>query len=387
MRRLKGALSASACGVLAIQVAQSADRPLQAGPVQYVKICTLYGDGFYYIPGSDTCIRFGGYVRSDYGYNVTGARTPHYSGAAGAQSRTVGRYSTRHRGTFQIDARTQTHYGTLRTFQGVHASNESEDMVDTRLARAFIQWGGWTIGRVASFTDQYGTISRFLGLHQTQNDSYTSANGTNQIAYTWQLGAGVTLNAGADERRAQSIANWSVNSTTVGADPTTFRHGQTLPNPWVVLRVNQAWGDASIGIVGNHNQATHYTAPGGPGTCAQAGTALCGHPDDKWGWAFISGIEIKLPSIGLGDRVGGYFNYGVGAMRYSGGFALASPGLFGSGNTVALGVVTDAVFVNGSDIQQTTAWSTGAHTSICGRATSRPRSSATIRRSDTETPS
>jgi hypothetical protein len=114
--------------VLAIQVAQSADRPLQAGPVQYVKICTLYGDGFYYIPGSDTCIRFGGYVRSDYGYNVTGARTPHYSGAAGAQSRTVGRYST------------------------------------------------------PSFTDQYGTISRFLGLHQTQNDSYTSANGTNQIA-------------------------------------------------------------------------------------------------------------------------------------------------------------------------------------------------------------
>ncbi|MGB7257197.1 MAG: porin, partial [Pseudolabrys sp.] len=28
-----------------------------AKPVQYVKICSLYGAGFYYIPGTDTCIK------------------------------------------------------------------------------------------------------------------------------------------------------------------------------------------------------------------------------------------------------------------------------------------------------------------------------------------
>ena len=32
-------------------------------PVQYVKICSLYGAGFYYIPGTDTCLKVGGWVR------------------------------------------------------------------------------------------------------------------------------------------------------------------------------------------------------------------------------------------------------------------------------------------------------------------------------------
>jgi hypothetical protein len=37
--------------------------PVKAQPVQYVKICSLYGDGFYYIPGTDTCLKLGGYLR------------------------------------------------------------------------------------------------------------------------------------------------------------------------------------------------------------------------------------------------------------------------------------------------------------------------------------
>src|SRR6185503_13059914 len=44
---------------------------------------------------------------------------------------------------------------------------------------------------------------------------------------------------------------------------------------------------------------------------------------------------------------------------YSGGSNLASPGLFGSGNQVAFGVVSDAVYVNGSGLQQTTTWTVG----------------------------
>ena len=130
MKMVKSLLLGSAAGVVAIAGAQAADLPVKAKPVQYVKICTLYGDGFYYIPGSDTCIRFSGYIRADYGYNVTGARTPHYTGAAGAQDRTVSNYSTRHRGSFSVDTRTQTAYGTLRTFQTIHLQNENSDEVD-----------------------------------------------------------------------------------------------------------------------------------------------------------------------------------------------------------------------------------------------------------------
>ena len=46
--------------------------PVKAAPVQYVKICSLYGDGFYYIPGTDTCIKMGGYLRVQAEYNMGG---------------------------------------------------------------------------------------------------------------------------------------------------------------------------------------------------------------------------------------------------------------------------------------------------------------------------
>ena len=74
MKMVKSLLLGSAAGVVAVAGAQAADLPVKAKPVQYVKICTLYGDGFYYIPGSDTCIRFNGYIRADYGWN---GRHPH----------------------------------------------------------------------------------------------------------------------------------------------------------------------------------------------------------------------------------------------------------------------------------------------------------------------
>jgi porin-like protein len=38
---------------------------------------------------------------------------------------------------------------------------------------------------------------------------------------------------------------------------------------------------------------------------------------------------------------------------------LTSPGLFGAGNVVALGVVTDGVFVNGGQFDLTTSWAAG----------------------------
>jgi hypothetical protein len=47
----------------------AADLPVKAKAVEYVKICTAYGAGFFYIPGSDTCIKIGGYMRADVTFN------------------------------------------------------------------------------------------------------------------------------------------------------------------------------------------------------------------------------------------------------------------------------------------------------------------------------
>src|SRR5216683_7955880 len=70
MKMVKSLLLGTTAGLVAVAGAQAADMPVKAKPVQYVKICSLYGDGFYYIPGTDTCLKMGGYVRVQSEYNM-----------------------------------------------------------------------------------------------------------------------------------------------------------------------------------------------------------------------------------------------------------------------------------------------------------------------------
>ncbi len=82
MKLVKSLLLGSAAGLIAVGGAQAADLPVKAKAVEYVKICSLYGAGFYYMPGTDTCIKLGGYLRADvvlggandYGFNGQPAR-------------------------------------------------------------------------------------------------------------------------------------------------------------------------------------------------------------------------------------------------------------------------------------------------------------------------
>src|SRR5262249_24171362 len=79
MTMMKSMLLSSASLLVALS-GQAADLPMKAKPVEYVKICSLYGEGFYYIPGTDICLKVGGYVRADYGWNAVGGGQPHYTG-------------------------------------------------------------------------------------------------------------------------------------------------------------------------------------------------------------------------------------------------------------------------------------------------------------------
>src|SRR6202171_1585737 len=69
MKMVKSLILGSAAGLLAMSGAQAADLPVKAKAVEYVRICSLYGAGFFYIPGTDTCIKLGGYLRVDTTFN------------------------------------------------------------------------------------------------------------------------------------------------------------------------------------------------------------------------------------------------------------------------------------------------------------------------------
>jgi hypothetical protein len=106
----------SAAGFLAIGGAQAADLPVKAKAVEYVKICSLYGAGFFYIPGTDTCIKRGGYLRADTTFNGGLHGQPAWNGDLGQQNRYRDYFASRARMALTVDTRTATEYGVVRTF-------------------------------------------------------------------------------------------------------------------------------------------------------------------------------------------------------------------------------------------------------------------------------
>src|SRR5258708_15926708 len=106
MKTIKSLVLGSAAALLAMSGAQAADLPVKAKAIEYVRICSLYGAGFFYIPGTETCIKLGGYLRADTVLNSNGIFGSAYNGVAGAQNRYRNYYSTRSREDLSIDTRT-----------------------------------------------------------------------------------------------------------------------------------------------------------------------------------------------------------------------------------------------------------------------------------------
>jgi hypothetical protein len=116
MKSARDLLLGSAASLLAIGAAQAADLPVKAKAVEYVRICSAYGAGFWYIPGTDTCIKLGGYFRADVTFNGSLHGQPAWSGDLGQQNRYRDYFVDRSRMALTIDTRTATDYGVVRTF-------------------------------------------------------------------------------------------------------------------------------------------------------------------------------------------------------------------------------------------------------------------------------
>ncbi len=181
MKMVKSLILGSAAGLIAMSGAQAADLPLKAKAVEYVRICSLYGAGFFYIPGTDTCIKLGGYLRADTVLN-TNNDIGFAGGSTGARNRLSNYYTSRARFDMTVDTRTATEYGVVRTFAdmvftwtgggqvgagtGLTGGATTYDSVNPGgsasggigganfgLYHAFIQFAGFTFGRTVSIFD------------------------------------------------------------------------------------------------------------------------------------------------------------------------------------------------------------------------------------------
>src|SRR5271169_6755810 len=67
MTLTKSLLLGSAAGIVAVASAQAADLPTKkAAPVEYVRVCNVGGITGWTLPGSDTCVKFSGYITAQF---------------------------------------------------------------------------------------------------------------------------------------------------------------------------------------------------------------------------------------------------------------------------------------------------------------------------------
>ncbi|MBX9824685.1 MAG: porin, partial [Xanthobacteraceae bacterium] len=366
-----------------------ADLPVKAKPVEYVKVCSLYGAGFFYIPGTDICLKIGGYVRSEwsYGYGQSMTTGP-FIGASGLKTRVDGSADTnwRVRAYISMDTRQQTAYGTLRTYfnWGVNSNNGDGFNATPNANRAFIQFAGFTAGRATSFFDFYQSAATAY-LPEWSSDS--GDLGQEVFAYTAQLGNGVsaTISAESPTTRRSPVLQAGATPTT-GVTVTNFNQFVTNPSnaklraPDIVgnIRVQQAWGSVQV-MAALHDVSGGYYSTAAGATGASGGIAAnqnFGNPEDKWGWAVGAGLRLNAPMFGPGDYFQAQVAYSEGAAKYvagqpSAGVSIVPPAGqytrgWEGGSSFGYGIISDGVYGgsvggrNATDVQLTTAWGVAA---------------------------
>src|SRR5215216_2876527 len=214
MKMVKSLLLGSAAGIVAVAGAQAADLPVKAKPVEYVKVCSIYGAGFFYIPGTDTCIKVGGFARADYAFNGSANGNPFVQGiAAGDNREDTQYYGSRVRGIVSWDARSQTEWGTLRAYVRAGWELNNTDLSYrgvTYFDRAFIQWAGLTVGKTQSFFDFYANALNYTTAIASGSDT---GHGINLAAYTAQFGGGFSATLSLEDQLHRRVLLWQALPT------------------------------------------------------------------------------------------------------------------------------------------------------------------------------
>ncbi|WP_427025931.1 porin [Aureimonas ureilytica] len=199
---IKSLLLGSAAALVAVTGARAADAVVVAEPepVDYVRVCDVYGKGFYYIPGTQTCLSIGGYVR--FQYNVAGDPARNLEGDDYQAGSAV-------RARLNFDAREETELGTLRAFARVQATNNTIAQPDSALGasyvmdQAYIQLGGLLMGyRDTLWSSGIGGLEDGL---LTDTDLVVGSFNTNQISYTFAAN-GFSATLGLEDDRTGDVA-------------------------------------------------------------------------------------------------------------------------------------------------------------------------------------
>ena len=288
MKMVKSLLLGTAAGLVAMTGAQAADLPVKAKPVQYVKICSLYGAGLYLHPGhrylhQDRRLR--SVRRWNFNAGNGGIRVRLLERSAGCRdnstSTTTRRRQLPHARLLLVrrSSADGIRHAARATLASASSSRRRHDAASPAcnvclVDRAMIQFAGFTFGKTVSFFDVITSPTSTTQQHRVVSDD-SARRALTVLAYTAQFGNGLSATLSARRsrpRRSRSTATSmrAPPAPSVRADVTLRRAGRTLqrqlrrhaslrrvparrqlrggnfPDLVANIRVDQAWGSAQI---------------------------------------------------------------------------------------------------------------------------------------------
>ena len=307
--KLKSLVFGAAAGMLAVSGAQAADLPPAPHPVDYVRICDAFGSGFFYIPGTDSCLRLRGRLRTEVRYRYENTNTIRdFNGAATNPTVTGAGWGTRQnspfffraRGYWGWDHRTNTDVGLVRAFFRGYIDRDTRDSntVSLNLDFAFIQIGGLTVGYADLIIEPvyltYTTIHAF-GMSGLDDESVLAQ-------YEYSFGNGFSVGAVIWDPSIGSFGSAS-RSNLLGAGALTSEYGGVrIPNLGGAITYDGSFGTFRLaGLIQDIRPNN-------------ARTNVIGHDHDiGWGIGFSGDIGVPL---GTNTRVGFNVQYADGIVNF-----------------------------------------------------------------------
>ena len=249
---IKSLLLGSAAALIAVSGARAADVVVaEPEPVEYVRVCDAYGEGYFYIPGTETCMRISGYVRADIagGDNV-------YARKRGEIDRDT--YAWRTRATLRFHTASETELGTLRTFvelrsqwdRGAEYDGKDADSASGQLRFAFIELGGIRVGLDESIFNHWtGYFGNVINDDVLTPMAYTR---TNVISYTFNAGNGFSAILGLEQGNDDAddygyrYHNDYTDIANVKRHKLSGQIDDYTPNVVGGLKFVQGWGGVSV---------------------------------------------------------------------------------------------------------------------------------------------
>ena len=229
-------------------------------PMEYVRICDTYGVGFYYIPGTETCLKVSGYIRMDIGaeaFGLTDVVDKSDPGPNIFEPNTDDTYDLRARFQLRLDLRAETELGTLRTYAAINFDYETtavygddywsyDDRYSTTAAdymsieHAYIELAGFRVGKTDSL---FSTFTGYAGGVINDDIIGYGPYGTHQFAYGWSNDSGFGVAVALEEGAGDLIAPF-LPPEYLGANLYTL--DSYVPHVVGGVGWQGAWGGASV---------------------------------------------------------------------------------------------------------------------------------------------